>query len=155
VKDYSYNDPYEGIQVFAAIEDNDEEGWNAAIAFLEQNRKEVQSADRKERRHAPYHIEALDFEGVEYATPGDVLEDAVLLDEEERINQFLRINLTPTQYRRFRLYMDDMSIRDIARLENADYSSVRESIEAARKKLARIYENTPSDTPSKCPYSEG
>lgn len=155
VKDYSYKDPYEGIQVFAVIEDDDEESWNTALAWLEENRKEIQSEDRRQRYNAPYHIEALEYEGKDYATPEDVAENAALADEEERIDDWLRMNLTPTQYRRFRLHMDGMSIRDIARFENADYTSVRESIAAARKKLQIIYGNTPSKTPSESPYSEG
>lgn len=155
MKDYSYNDPYEGVQFFAAIEDGDDEGWNKALEWLEQNRKEIQSEDRRQRYNAPYRIEALDFEGTDYASEENVEEDYLLSDEEERTDQLLRMNLTPTQYRRFRLYMDGMSLRDIARFENADYSSVRECIEAARKKLAKIYGNTPSKTPPKSPYSEG
>ena len=155
MKDYSYEDPYEGVQVFAAIDDDDEESWKIALAWLEQNRKEIQSEDRRQRYNAPYHIEALEYEGTEYASKEDVEEDAVLAEEEARIDDFLRMNLTPVQYRRFRLHMDGMSIREIARSENADYSSVRECIEAARKKLRKFYGNTPSNTPSKSPYSEG
>ncbi len=155
MKDYSYNDPYEGSQFFAAIEDDDEESWNIALAWLEENRKEIQSEDRRQRYNAPYHIEARKYEGEDYASAEDVAESIALAEEEERIDSWLRMSLTPVQYRRFRLYMDGMSIRDIARLENADYSSVRECIEAARKKLRKIYENTPSKTPSKSPYSEG
>lgn len=150
-----YNDPYEGVQLFAAIEDDDEDVWEKAIAWLEQSRKEIQSEDRRQRYNATYHIEALDFEGTFYASDVNAEEDFLLSDEKEHIDKWLRMNLTPTQYRRFRLYMDGMSLRDIARFENADYSSIWECIEAARKKLAKIYGNTPSKAPLKSPYSEG
>ena len=155
MKDYSYKDPYDGVQVFVAVDDGDEESWDKALAWLEESRKEIQSEDRRQRYNAPYHIEALDYEGEEYASPEDVAEKAADSAEEKCIYDWLRINLTAVQYRRFRLFMDGMSIREIARLEGADYSSVQESIKAARKKLLKIYENTPSNDPSKSPYSEG
>ena len=155
MKDYSYTDPYEGIQVFAAIDDDDEEAWEAALSWLEESRKEIQSEDRRQRYHAPYHIEALMYEGTEYASGEDVAEDAVNADEENRIDELLQSNLTAVQYRRFRMYMDGMSIREISRIEDADYSSVYESIESAKKKLRKVYENTPSKTRPKSPYSEG
>jgi hypothetical protein len=155
VKDYSYKDPYEGPQFFAAIEDDDAKSWNIALAWLEENRKEIQSEDRRQRYNAPYHIEARKYEGKDYASPEDVLERHCLEEDEERIDSWLRMNLTPVQCRRFRMRMDGMKLRDIARLENADYSSVRECIESARKKLRKLYENTPSKTLSKSPYSEG
>ncbi len=155
MKDYSYKDPYEGVQVFVAVDDGDEESWDKALAWLEENRKEIQSEDRRQRYNAPYHIEALDYEGEQYASPEDVAEKTADADEEKRIYDWLRRNLTAVQYRRFRLFMDGMSIREIARLEDADYSSVRESIRAARKKLMKLYDNTPSKDPSESPYYEG
>lgn len=56
MKDYSYTDPYEGLQVFVAIDDDDEEAWNTALAWLEQSLKEIQSQERKEHRHALYRL---------------------------------------------------------------------------------------------------
>lgn len=155
MKDYSYKDPYEGVQVFVAVDDGDEESWDKALAWLEENRKEIQSEDRRQRYNAPYHIEALIYEGEGYALPEDVAEKAADADEEKCIYDWLRRNLTAMQYRRFRLFMDGMSIREIARLEGSNYSSVRESIKAARKKLMKLYGNTPSKAPSKSPYCEG
>jgi len=155
VKDYSYEDPYEGVRVFAAVDDDDEESCNAALAWLEESRKDIQSMERRERRHAPYHIEALLYEGSDYASGEDVAEDAANADEENRIDDLLQSSLTTVQYRRFRMYMDGMSIREISRIEDANYRSVYESIESSKKKLRKTYENTPSKTPPKSPYREG
>lgn len=155
MKDYSYEDPYEGVRVFAAIDDDDEESWNAALAWLEESRKDIQSMERRERRHAPYHIEALLYEGSDYASGEDVAEDAANADEENRIDDLLQSSLTTVHYRRFRMYMDGMSIREISRIEDANYRSVYESIESSKKKLRKTYENTPSKTPPKSPYREG
>ncbi len=155
MKDYSYKDPYDGVQVFVAVDDGDEESWDKALAWLEESRKEIQSEDRRQRYNAPYHIEALGYEGTDYASPEDLAEKAADTAEAKRIYDWLRRNLTAVQYRRFRLFMDGMSIREIARLEGADYSSVRESIRAAQKKLMKLYGNTPSKDPSKSPYCEG
>ena len=44
--------------------------------FILKNDREIANADRRERYHAPYHIEALDYEGMEFAdleTPEDIL----------------------------------------------------------------------------------
>ena len=120
MKDYSYVDPYEGLQMFVAIEDDDEESWSEALAWLDESRKEIQSQERKERRHALYHLEQLLYEGIEYASGEDVDRDIEKTDEEKRIDALLKDNLTELQYRRFLMYMDGFSIREIARLEDAD-----------------------------------
>lgn len=46
---------------------------------------------------------------------------------------WLRENLTVVQYQRFKLLMDGMSIREIARHKGIDYSSANDSIKAAQK----------------------
>lgn len=47
--------------------------------------------------------------------------------------------LTPTQQRRFAMYEDGMNIAEIARIENASFNSVKESISSAQKKLRKIF----------------
>ena len=43
--------------------------------------------------------------------------------------------LSNTQFRRLILYADGMSFREIATLEGKDFSSIAESINAAKKKV--------------------
>lgn len=46
--------------------------------------------------------------------------------------------LTPVQRRRFEMFESGMKIADIARSERASFNSVKESIEAAQKKLKKF-----------------
>lgn len=62
MKNYVVNDPYEGPQVFAVIDDDDDESWETAIAWSEENRKEIQNAERRHRYHVPYSIDAMEYE---------------------------------------------------------------------------------------------
>ena len=57
-------------------------------------------------------------------------------------------SLTETQLRRFGMFWHDgLSIREIARIEGADYKSVRETIESTRKKLAKVIDNHYEELP--------
>lgn len=113
----------------------------AAIAEIEQftrdNTRQIQNAERRERYHAPYHLEAMDFESGSLAyheTPEQIL----LRKEREAEYQLALATLTPAQYRRFEMWTDGLSYREIAEIEEADYSSVAESIRTARKKLKKV-----------------
>ena len=48
---------------FALVEVNDE-----TAAYILQNDREIANADRRERYHAPYHIEAMKYEGAWLST---------------------------------------------------------------------------------------
>ena len=50
------------------------------------------------------------------------------------------------------LWHDELSIREIARIEGADYKGVRESIEAARKKVRSVLDNNYEEEPDFSPY---
>ena len=63
------------------------------------------------------------------------------MDREEidkMIDGWFRENPTVVQYQRFKLLMDGMSIRDVARYEGIDYSSTNESIKVVQKKIEKI-----------------
>ena len=151
MKEVQYNDPYE-VPVVIQIEENDAEGIEEVIRFLNDDARQTQNIERKERYHTSYHLEGLEYEGMDYASETDVASDVANRDEEHFIDEWLRKSLTPVQYRRFRLFMEGNSIREVARLERADYSSVNESIKAARKKLQKIWKDTPSKIPPHSPY---
>ncbi len=73
-----------------------------------------------------------------------------LEDEYVRREQMLKLRtalqtLTDSQRRRLELYIEDeLSIREIAKSEGVDYSSVKESINAAKKKIKKALGYTPS-----------
>lgn len=142
MKTVSYKDPYEPIPVVIQIEDEDEEGFQKALEFLNENTRIIQNAERKERYHTAYHTDGLTYEGEEYAAKRSDYEEAELREEEAIIDDWLRENLTEVQFRRFRLLMDGLSIREVAKKEEIDYSSANESIKTARKKLQKILKKT-------------
>ena len=150
----SYKDPYEKLPIVVEIDDDDAEGLETVLEFLNRNAREIQNAERRERYHTPYHLEALVYEGKEYASDMDVEEQIIRQETERGADDFFRSVLTEVQYRRLMLLKDGMSIREIARQEEANYKSVRESLESAVKKIKKVFENTPSKAPLKSPYSE-
>ena len=153
MKEVSYKDPYEGwVSVILGADTEDEKCMAEVLAFLADDTRTTENLERKERCHIEVHLEGLGYEGKEYAAGTDTEAEALQKDEEQRIDRWLRESLTPVQYRRFCLYMDGMTIREIARQESADYSSVNESVKAAQKKLQKILGNTPSEAPVNSPY---
>ena len=153
MNEVSYKDPYEGWLSFVLeVDPEDEKCLAEVLAFLADDTRTTENLERKERYHTEVHLEGLGYEGKEYAAGTDTEVEALQKDEEQRIDRWLRENLTSVQYRRFCLYMDGMTIREIARMESADYSSVNESVKAAQKKLQKILGNTPSEAPVKSPY---
>ena len=166
MKTVSYKDPYEPLSVVIQIDDDDEEGLEREgqeasevgleeiLAFLNDDARLTQNMERKERYHMKYHLEGLIYEGVDYASQEDLEADVEMSETEKLIDTWLQENLTVVQYQRFKLFMEGLSIREIAKTEGIDYSSANESIKASQKKLKKICENTLSKYPFKSPYSE-
>ena len=67
MKTVSYKDPYEPLSVVIQIDDDDEEGLEEILAFLNDDARLTQNMERKERYHMKYHLEGLIYEGVDYA----------------------------------------------------------------------------------------
>lgn len=130
-----YNDPYELPQkVF--IEDGDREALKEVLDFLNENARLIQNAERRERYHAPYHLEALDYEGSSiayHATPEQIV---IRKEEAEQLERAMSM-LTETQRRRFLMLYEGKTLRQIAEAEGAAVSSVKESLDAARKNLQK------------------
>ena len=123
---------YELADGTIALVEVDEE----TAAFLRDNDRETQNADRRERYHAPYHLDALDYEGDAYAYHETPERLCIRKEDQERLQRAVDL-LTPTQWRRMEMLMDGMSIHQIAAEEEADYASVYESIQAAKKKIKK------------------
>lgn len=147
MKTVSYKDPYDKITFYFAVEDEDVEFFEKTIHYLNDDKRKIDNLERKERNHTAYHIEGLVYEGMEYASDEDVESNVARAEIEQMIDEWLRENLTVVQYERFKLFMDGMSIRDVARQQGIDYSTANESIKAAQKKLQKVWNNTPSKHP--------
>ena len=107
-------------------------------AVIIDSRREEDSADRKHRRHC-MSLDAITYEGIEFGT--EDFTKAMFDDTEERDAHIREAfsHLTPVQQRRMKMLANGLSIREIARCEGKDFKSVRESIEAARKKFLKHF----------------
>ncbi len=133
----TYRDPYEKTIRVALANDCDMEGLKEILDFLNEDARLTQNAERRERYHTPYHLEALTFEGEEYAD-GRIPEDELLASEEsEHLDRCLD-SLTPMQRQRFLRYCYGESYHRIAEDEGVSVSSVKESIDSARKKMKKL-----------------
>ena len=107
-------------------------------AYILDNDREMTNADRKERYHCPYHIEAMEYEGDSLAyrlTPEEIF---VRKEEQEHISDTLSC-LTDVQLRRLTMKSDGMTLREIAAVEGTTVNAVRESLEAAKKKFKKNF----------------
>ena len=107
-------------------------------AYILDNDREMANADRKERYHCPYHIEAMQYEGDSLAyrlTPEEIF---VRKEEQEHISDTLSC-LTDVQLRRLTMKADGMTLREIAAAEGTTVNAVMESLEAAKKKFKKNF----------------
>ncbi|MBR1444553.1 MAG: hypothetical protein IJ736_08085 [Firmicutes bacterium] len=113
---------------------------NIGNMILDSRRLE-DNLDRKERYHC-YSLDAVIYEGRDYMskeTPESIYADNIASKKlENALN-----SLTENQKRRIIMLADGMTISEISRCEGKDISTIRESIEAARKNLKKFLKNTP------------
>ena len=125
------------------VEVSDEVGQ----AILDSRRKEA-SLDKKEYRHSACSIDAVEFEGEEFAdkhTPESLLFNK---EEDKRVKEFLA-TLTETQRRRLEMRMNGMNLRQICLAEKADNKTIRESFEQIQKKISNFFQKYPPNLPPK------
>lgn len=117
----------------AEVEVSDEIG----VVIME-SRREESNGDRKERSHC-WSLDAVEYEGIEYGTPDftEVMFDGTA-ERDDRIREAFS-RLTEAQQRRMLMLAAGLSEREIARREGRDIKTVRESIEAARRKFNKFF----------------
>ena len=94
-------------------------------SVIVESRRLEDNLSRKERYHC-YSLDAVDFEGNEYAdrdTPESLLEQMV----DKRHIKGLLERMSEVQRRRLLLYAQGKSLREIARLEGVDHKAVKKS----------------------------
>jgi DNA-directed RNA polymerase specialized sigma24 family protein len=118
--------------ITSEVEVNEEVG-----NYITASRREESNLDRKERYHC-YSLDAIDYEGLEYAT--DITPETELILEENtaRINAALD-KLSVTQKRRLLMLSDGLSANEIARIENVAPNAAWKSIEGAKKKFKKHF----------------
>ena len=111
-------------------------------AVILESRKKEENMERNRRRRC-YSLDCMDFEGEDFAderTPESIFMEQIdnyyILETLDKLSE--------TQRRRLLMYASGMSMYEIANAEGKDFSTVKESIHAARKKFKKIFENTPS-----------
>ena len=114
------------------VEVNEEIG-----SYITASRREESNLDRKERYHS-YSLDAINYEGLEYATDTTPETEMSSKEDAARVNAALD-KLSETQQRRLLMLADGLSMREIARFEGVDHRAIRESIEAARKKFKKNF----------------
>lgn len=104
-------------------------------AVIIDSRKAEHAQDERHRYHC-YSLDAIDFEGLEYATK-DATED---FPEETRDRvRYALSKLSDTQKRRLLLLAKGKSIREIASIENIAFNAAYESIISAKKKFLKFF----------------
>ena len=102
-----------------------------------ESRRLESNADRKERYHC-YSLDAIVYEGEAYGTEDTPESLLTELEDNRHLYETFR-RLSETQQRRLLMLASGLSIREIARRENANYKSVYESIEAGRKAFKKYF----------------
>lgn len=106
-------------------------------SYITASRREESNLARKERYHC-YSLNAIDYEGLEYATDATPETEMETSERNKRLYNAMK-TLTEVQRRRLLMLADGLSMREIARLEGVDHRAIRESIEAARKKFKKNF----------------
>ena len=106
--------------------------------FILEDDRLTANADRRERYHCPWHLEAMEYEGDSLAyhlTPEQLyIRKETQLEQSKALSQ-----LTDTQLRRLLMRADGLTYREIAELEGTNVNAVRDSLESARKKLKNSF----------------
>jgi len=105
--------------------------------YITASRREESNLDRKERYHC-YSLDAIEYEGLEYATDTTPQTELILEEDTARINAALD-KLSETQKRRLLMFADGLSVNEIARIEGVAPNAAWKSIEGAKKKFKKHF----------------
>ena len=106
------------------------EEWAAVLR--EMDREEEANRKKQTRRHIS--LDAVDYEGEEFAEDGDS-ETALLEKESDRVVEGILSSLTDVQRRRVELRMEGRTFREIGMLEGINFRRVEKSVNQAREKM--------------------
>ena len=104
---------------------------------IQDSRRAEHANNEKQRYHSAFSLNNARYEGSIFSSGGELAARLIRQESNEKCASLLS-QLTPVQKRRIEKLMAGMTIADIARSENASFNSVKESVEAARRKLKKI-----------------
>lgn len=105
--------------------------------------REEDASNKRYKYHVAFSLDDAEYEGSTFkSNEPDPLE--ALLEKEEREEQQRKYDaflasLTPTQKRRYQLFEQGYSEREVARIEGANFKSVHETKEQLKKKYKKVF----------------
>lgn len=118
-----------------------------------ESRREEETAEKMARKRC-WSIDALEYEGLDYAVYDSPFEDEF---EDERYIRALRQachTLMPTQKKRFMLYLQGRTVREIAAIEDTAANAIQLSLTQAKRKTKIYFSEHPVQEADFCPYGE-
>lgn len=106
-------------------------------AVIIEDRRLEDNLSRKERYHC-YSLDAAQFEGSEYGTEETPEVQIERKQDAERIARAMD-GLSDVQRRRLLMFMDGISVNEIARRERVHHSVISETVSAAQKKFKKFF----------------
>ena len=106
--------------------------------YIYDSRRMEHASNERSRYHTAFSLDSEDYEGtnlISEKTPDDLMEE---LEDREHLLDCLA-HLSENQRQRILMLAQGMSITEIARVQHADRTTVRESIQAARKKFKKYF----------------
>lgn len=96
--------------------------------------------DRLRKREAYHQCRVPNYAMDYFAAQGESIEDQLIREHESKCLYEAIMHLTPTEQRRVRMFMENMSYADIARAESCSQQASRMSLLKAFRKLRRLLE---------------
>lgn len=106
--------------------------------YVEQERIE-ENAKRRDRYWITVSLDSADYEGEWFADPSPTPAEQYELDEEERRVAEFKKTLTPVQLRRLEMLEEGMTLREIAKKENANLYAIQKTRDQIRKKYEDFF----------------
>ncbi len=125
-------------KVIDEVEVSDEFG-----AWYNDLERKSENADRKYRYHVRVSLDSLNYEGEIFESKdGTPLDYSIKIEEERKVKKFLEI-LTPTQKRRLLLFMDGLTEREVASVENVNLRAVQDTKKQIQNKFITFFDYDP------------
>lgn len=105
---------------------------------VRESRRAEHALNERTRYHAAFSLDAEEYEGTHLISDKAPDDRMIELEDRQHLLDCLA-QLSNLQRQRLFLLAQGMSIAEIARFQRADYSSVKESIQAAQKKMKKIF----------------